>query len=195
MEKTIITISREFGSGGRYIGKQVAQKLGIAFYDKDIIGRAAEETGLSKEFIEKKGEYSPIKSIFAYSFVGRNSTGASLEDYLYSVQRKIILEITEKESCVIVGRCADYILKDRKDSIHLFICGNEKEKIERIEKLYQKTGEEAVKLMREMDKKRSINYKYYAERQWGRACNYTMTLNSSKLGYEKCIDIIMDVAR
>lgn len=97
MSKNIITISREFGSGGRYIGKQVAESLGIAFYDKDIIAKVAEESGLDKDFIEKKGEYSPLKNVFSYAFVGRDSTGASLDDYLYSVQRKIILEIAEKE--------------------------------------------------------------------------------------------------
>lgn len=190
MKKRIITISREFGSGGRAIGKGLAEQLGIAFYDKDIIARVAEETGFAKGFIEKKGEYSPEKSLFSYAFVGRDSTGASVDDYLYSVQRRIILDIAEKEACVIVGRCADYILREREDSIHVFIHGNMEEKTQRIQQLYQKTEKEAVKLMREMDKKRAINYQYYTDKKWGSVQNYTMTLNSSVLGFEKCIELI-----
>ena len=194
MEKKIITISREFGSGGRYIGRQIAAKLGIAFYDKDIILKTAEETGLSEEFIEKKGEYSPAKSIFSYAFVGRDSTGISLDDYLYTAQRKVILEIAEKGPCVIVGRCAEYILRERTDCVHVFIHGDQRVKLERICALYQKTEAGALKLMKDTDKKRSINYRYNTDQEWGNAQNYTMTLNSSVLGYEKCARLIMEAA-
>lgn len=190
MSRKIITISREFGSGGRYIGKQLAEKLGISFYDKDIILKTAEETGLSKKYIEQQGEHSPMKNIFAYAFVGRDVTGASMDDYVFNAQRKIILELAEKEDCVIVGRCADVILKDMEGCVNVFIHGERKEKIERIKKLYEKSEEEAVKLMKEMDKKRAINYKYNTDKEWGRAKNYTMCLNSSVLGYEKCVEMI-----
>ncbi len=190
MDKRIITISREFGSGGRYIGEQVAKRLGISYYDKELIGRIAEESGLAKEFIEKVGEYAPSKSIFAYSFAGRSRAGVSVEDYLNSVQRKIILDIAEKEPCVIVGRCADYILRERTDCSNIFIHGNEKQKTERIVKLYDVSVIQAKKLMKEADKKRSLNYSFYTERNWGETKNYTMTLNSSELGIEKCIDLI-----
>lgn len=190
MSRKIITISREFGSGGRYIGKLLAEKLGISFYDKDIILKTAEETGLSKKFIEQQGEHSPLKNMFAYAFVGRDSTGASMDDYVFNAQRKIILQLAEKEDCVIVGRCADVILKDVEGCVNIFIHGEKKEKIERIKKLYEKSDEEAVKLMKEMDKKRAINYKYNTDKEWGRAKNYTMCLNSSALGYEKCVEMI-----
>lgn len=194
-KKKIITISREFGSGGRYIGEQIAKKLGIICYDKDIIIKAAEQSGLAEEFIEKKGEYAPKKHAFSYAFTGRNSSGVSVEDYLYSLQRDIILEYAEKESCVIVGRCADYILKDRTDCINVFIHGNQKEKAERIRKLYDKSESEAIKLMKETDKKRSLNYRYYTDREWGRARNYTLCVNSSELGYETCIDMVVELMK
>ena len=132
MEKKIITISREFGSGGRFIGEEIAKKLGYEFYDKTIIGKIAEETGFSEKFIEEKAEYAPTKNIFSYAFVGRNSSGMSIEDYLNSIQRKIILDAVEKGPCVIVGRCDDYILKDREDCVNVFIHVEMKNKLERI---------------------------------------------------------------
>ena len=190
MDKRIITISREFGSGGRYIGKQVAEQLGIEFYDKEIIGKIAEKTGLAEDFIEKVGEYAPSKSIFAYSLAGRTSFGVSVEDYLNSVQRKIILDIAEQQPCVIVGRCADYILRERTDCINIFIHGNVEQKTERIVKLYNVSETEAQKLMKDMDKKRSVNYSYYTDQKWGNVKNYMMTLNSSEIGIEKCADLI-----
>ena len=194
MKKRVITISREFGSGGRYIGKQLADKLGIAFYDKELILKTAEETGLSQDFIEKKGEYSPAKNIFSYGFVGRTSTGMSMDDYLYTAQRKIILELAENEPCVIVGRCADYILRERTDCIHAFIHGNPEEKKKRICSLYGETESCALKLMKEMDKKRSIHYKYHTDLEWGNTKNYTMALNSSELGYDLCIRLLAEAA-
>ena len=113
MGKRIITISREFGSGGRFIGEEVAKKLGIAYYDKNIINEIAEKSGLSPEYIQENAELSPKKGLFAYAFAGRDVTGKSVEDLVYEAQRKVILELAEKESCVIIGRNADYILKDR----------------------------------------------------------------------------------
>ena len=136
MTKRIITISREFGSGGRFIGEEVAKKLGIAYYDKDIIGQIAERSGFSPEYIQKNAELSPKKGLFAYAFLGRDITGKSVEDMVYEAQRKVILEIAEKESCVIIGRNADFILKDREDVLNVFIHGNMPEKVKRICKLY-----------------------------------------------------------
>ena len=112
MAKRIITISREFGSGGRFIGEKVAKKLGIAYYDKNIINEIAEKSGLSPEYVQKNAELSPEKGLFAYAFAGRDITGKSVEDMVYEAQRKVILELADKESCVIIGRNADYILKD-----------------------------------------------------------------------------------
>lgn len=195
MKNRIITISRQFGSGGRYIGESAARRLGIGYYDKEIIAEIAEKTGLASEFIEKAGEYSPTKSIFSYAFVGRNRQGISIDDYLHSIQRKIILDIAEKGPCVIVGRCADYILRDREDCVNVFIFGNKAEKISRITSIYGDDPEEAERRMREMDKKRSINYKYCTDREWGRFENYTLMLNSSTVGIENCIDIIENIVK
>lgn len=195
MKNRIIPISRQFGSGGRYIGESAARRLGIGYYDKEIIAEIAEKTGLASEFIEKAGEYSPTKSIFSYAFVGRNRQGISIDDYLHSIQRKIILDIAEKGPCVIVGRCADYILQDREDCVNVFIFGNKAEKISRIMSIYGDDPVEAERRMREMDKKRSINYKYCTDREWGRFENYTLMLNSSTVGIENCIDIIENIAK
>ena len=120
MEKRIITISREFGSGGRFIGEEVAKKLGISYYDKDIIGQIAEQSGFSPEYIRENAELSPKKGLFAYAFSGRDITGKSVEDMVYEAQRNVILKIAEKESCVIIGRNADFILKDREDVLNVF---------------------------------------------------------------------------
>ncbi|MGM9521708.1 MAG: AAA family ATPase [Oscillospiraceae bacterium] len=195
MSKTIITISREFGSGGRYIGEQVAKRLGFSYYDKDIIARVAEETGFAPEFIEERGEYASRAGIFAYAFESRDRTGASMADYLYSVQSRIILDITDKGPCVIVGRGSDYILRERPEAMHVFICGDEKAKLERIVRLYNKSESEAAKLMKDTDKKRSINHRYYTDLEWGKAQNYTMSLNSSAVGIERCVDIISELAK
>ena len=118
MAKKIITISREFGSGGRFIGEEVAKKLGIKYYDKDFIGQIAEQSGFSPEYIRENAELSPKKGLFAYAFAGRDITGKSVEDMVYEAQRKVIMEIAEKESCVIIGRNADFILKDRDDVLN-----------------------------------------------------------------------------
>ena len=195
MAKRIITISREFGSGGRFIGEEVAKKLGIAYYDKDIIGRIAEQSGFAPEYIQKNAELSPKKGLFAYAFSGRDITGKSVEDMVYEAQRKVILEIAEKESCVIIGRNADFILKDRVDVLNVFIHGNMPEKVQRICRLYHVTEADAINLINDTDKRRRTNYNFYTEQKWGMAKNYTLSLNSSVLGYDMCQKIIMNCAK
>lgn len=192
MAKRIITISREFGSGGRFIGEEVAKKLGIKYYDKDIIAQIAEQSGFSPEYITEKAELSPKKGLFAYAFSGRDVTGKSIEDMVYEAQRKVILEIAKKESCVIIGRNADFILKDRDNVLNVFIHGDMPEKVARICKLYNVTEEEAEKMMADIDKRRMTNYRFYTDQKWGMAKNYTLSLNSSELGYDLCEKIIMD---
>ena len=195
MAKRIITISREFGSGGRFIGEEVAKKLGIAYYDKNIIGQIAEKSGLSPEYIQENAELSPKKGLFAYAFAGRDITGKSVEDMVYEVQRNIILELAEKEPCVIIGRNADYILKDRDDVLNVFIHGDMPEKIKRITGLYNVKEKEAVKMMADTDKRRRTNYNFYTDQNWGKASNYTLCLNSSQLGYDRCEMIIMECVK
>lgn len=194
MIKKIITISREFGSGGRFIGEKVAKKLGIAYYDKNIINQIAKKSGFAPEYIQEKAELSPQKGLFAYSFSGRDITGKSVEDMLYEAQRKVILEIAEKEPCVIIGRNADFILKGRNDVLNVFIHGNLPEKTERIVRLYHVSRQEAVNMMADIDKRRMTNYNFYTDQKWGKAGNYTLCLNSSQLGYERCEKIIMECA-
>ena len=192
MTKRIITISREFGSGGRFIGEEVAKKLGIAYYDKNIINEIAEKSGLSPEYIQESAELSPKKGLFAYAFAGRDITGKSVEDMVYEAQRKVILELADKEPCVIIGRNADYILKDRDDVLNVFIHGDAPEKIQRITRLYNVEEQKAVKMIADTDKRRMANYNFYTNQKWGKADNYTLCLNSSQLGYDRCEKIIIE---
>lgn len=187
--KRIITISREFGSGGKYIGMLVAKKLGIPFYDKDIIERIAKESGFVDEFIKRVSEYAPSKSIFAYSFVGRSANGESIEDKIFAIQTKVIKELAEKGPCVIVGRSADYILREM-DPLNVFVYASHKEKVKRTMSFKGVSQKEAEKLIYETDKKRSINYKYYTGKEWGARENYTVMLNSTDLGVERTAEFI-----
>ena len=171
MKHKIITISREFGSGGRTIGREVAKRLGYSFYDKELIEKIAEESGLSEEYIEEHGESSPGKSYFGYAFVGRDISGSSVGDYLWKAQRDIIERLAEKGECVIVGRCADYILRERTDCLHVFIHSDTEKKKERIVNLYGETG------------------------TWGMAGNYHLSLDSGELGEERCVGLITELAR
>ena len=186
MAKRIITISREFGSGGRFIGEEVAKKLGIAYYDKNVINEIAEKSGLSPEYIQENAELSPKRGLFAYAFAGRDITGKSVEDMVYEAQRNVILELADKEPCVIIGRNADYILKDRDDVLNVFIHGDAPEKTQRIRQIYHVSEKDAVKMMADTDKRRMANYNFYTNQKWGKASNYTLCLNSSQLGYDRC---------
>ena len=195
MKKNIITISREFGSGGRTVGRKLAERLNIPFYDGEIIEKVHEETGFSQECIKEQGEHSPTKSIFSYAFVGRDVNGISINDYVWNAQRKIILDLAEKGPCVIVGRCADFILRDRDDCFNVFIHADEKFKAERIVKEYGETDKSPEKRLREKDKKRKINYKYYTDQDWGVCDNYDISLNTGTLGIDKCVDIIEELVK
>ena len=195
MAKRIITISREFGSGGRFIGEEVAKQLGIAYYSENIIDQIAQQSGLSPEYIEENAELSPKRGFFAYAFSGRDITGKSVEDMVYEAQRKVILDLAEKEPCVIIGRNADYILKDRDDVLNVYIHGDMPEKIQRICKLHNTSEADAVKMINDIDKRRMTNYNFYTDQKWGKASNYTLCLNSSQLGYDRCEAIIIECAK
>ncbi len=192
MSNKIITISREFGSGGKYIGILVAKKLGIPCYDRDIIEKIAEESGFVDDFIKRVTEYAPSKSIFAYSFVGRSASGESIEDRIFAIQKKVIRELADKGPCVIVGRSADYILRNY-DTLNVFIYAPIEAKIKRTMSFKGVSEKEAKKLIKETDKKRSINYKYYTGKNWGERENYTVMLNSTDLGVEKTAEFIADI--
>lgn len=188
--KKIITISREFGSGGRFIGEALAKELNFAFYDKNIIEQVAQETGLSEKYIAERGEYALSHNRFSYGFIGRTMQGNSVDDLIYQAQTNIICDLAEKGNCVIVGRCADYILRNRSDVLNVFIHGNKAEKAQRIMNLYGKTEQEALVLMKDTDKKRAVNYAYCTDQKWGVSKNYALCMNSSILRYETCIEII-----
>lgn len=190
----IITISREFGSGGRTIGKEVARELGIPCYDREFIEKIAEKTGYAEEFIAEESEYAPNANSFAYMFLGRELGGLSNADRIWIAQKKVIEELADKGSCVIVGRCADYVLKERKDCLNVFVYADKAFRAERIVKQY---GEHAVspeKRLADKDKKRKLNYKYFTEQDWGKRENYHLCIDSGFLGIEKAAELIVNAA-
>jgi len=198
MEKKIITISREFGSGGRTIGKKLAERLGVAYYDKELVKHIAMETGFDPKYIEEHGEHAPGRSFLSYVFGVRAAhpdvmNGMTPADFLWCMQRKIILEIVEKESCVIVGRCADYILRDREDCLHVFIHAPREARAERIVKLYGESDVAPEKRLEDKDARRKVNYRHFTGRDWGDARNYHLSLDSAKLGIDACVELIESV--
>ena len=191
MSHRIITISREFGSGGRTIGKGAAEKLGIPCYDQELIEKIAEDSGLNKDFIREKGEYAPRGSLFASSFFyDRSYTGFNVQDLLWQSQRKVILDLAEKGGCVIVGRCADYILQGKHDLLKVFVYASMEKREERILKVYGENEEAPRKRLEDKDKRRRAYYRLYTDMEWGQVQNYDIALNSGELGIEKCVDIL-----
>ena len=197
MNKRIITISREFGSGGHTIGKTVAEELGIAFYDQELLEHIAEETGFSREFIKSAAEDSTANYSLLFNMVVNRSFQLRNEptpaDTVFFAQMKIIQNIAEQEECVIVGRCSDYILRDRKDCLNVFIHADEKSKLKRAVKYYNVSEKDAPAVMKKKDKARYNHYKYYTDQEWGMASNYDLCLNSGLLGIEGCVKVIQDV--
>lgn len=192
MSANIITITREFGSGGRTIGRRVANELGYDFYDWNLVGKIAEESGFASDFVEENSEDST--SYLPWLFKGQ-STGGDLSDQLFAAQRRVILELAEKGNCVIVGRCADYILRNREDVLNCFIFAEESYKKERIVKEYGETEVSIDKRLKDKDRKRKAHYQYYTGRKWGRAFYYDVCLDSGRLGLENCIEAIVQIAR
>lgn len=197
MEKKIITISREFGSGGRTIGRQVAEKLGIPFYDKELVEQVALESGFAPKFVEEHGEHAPGKSILSYAFAPQGipgvMNGLSTADFLWNIQCNVILQLAEKGPCVIVGRNADYILKDRKDVLHVYIHADKEFRADRIVRLYGESEKSPEARLNEKDKRRRINYQHYTGRNWGVAQNYDVCFNSGVLGVDYITDVIVDM--
>lgn len=191
MKNRIITISREFGSGGRTIGKQTAERLGIPCYDHELIEKIAAESGFTKEYIAEKGEYAAHGGWLASAFSERDFNGHSNQDDLWSVQRKIILELAEKSPCVIVGRCADYILKDTADCLSVFIHSDMDKRAKRIVEQYGERSDIPEKRLKDKDKRRAAYYQFYTDRKWGAVQNYHITMNSGILGIDKCVEILV----
>ena len=197
MEKKIITVSREFGSGGRSIGKALAEKLHLTYYDKELVKQVAMETGFAPEYVEEHGEFAPGRSALAYAFPIPGHPGVmrglSASDFLWVIQRDVILKLADQGPCVIVGRCADYILKDRPDCLHVFIHADMDFRKERIVRLYGESDKSPEKRLQEKDAKRRVNYKHFTHRDWGMSQNYHISLNSGAIGIDKCVEIITDL--
>ena len=199
MSVKVITVSRQFGSGGRTIGKEVAERLGWAYYDKELVRKIAAESGLAESYILENGEYACSTNSFLFSWVV-NSAGVyngslPMSDQLFIIQNNIVRELAEKVNCVIVGRCSDYALRDRDDCLHTFIYADREIRAERIVRLYGERTDTPEKRLKEKDDKRRAYYRHYTGRVWGAAENYHICLDSGKLGLERCVDIIVDAAR
>ena len=188
MPNRVITISREFGSGGRTIGKLVADKLGIPCYDAELIEKIAEQSGYSAEYIKQEVEYGTggwLSAVFA-----DRSTGLTNQDKMFSIQSGIIEELANEGPCVIVGRCADFVLRDKADCLNVFIHASMEKRAERIVKEYGERAESPEKRLKEKDKRRAAYHRFYTDMKWGHAQNYHVCLDSGEFGIEKCAEII-----
>lgn len=198
MSYKIVTISREYGSGGREIGKKLAEKLGFEFYDNALVDQIAKESGFAEEIIKDAGEYASSGNSFLFSLSMGNLSEVnipSISSQIYLVQQRIINELAEKGNCVIVGRCADYILRNRSDVLNVFVHADMNFRKERIVSVYGEGGAKPEKLLKNKDKKRKTYYRYYTDSEWGVVQNYHLSLESSLFGIDKCVDIIANVVK
>ncbi|MBQ9420311.1 MAG: cytidylate kinase-like family protein [Lachnospiraceae bacterium] len=192
MSYKIITISREFGSGGHTVGRRLAEELGIKCYDREIIDRVAEESGFDKDYIKEKGEYVP-HGPFGNMMNRWSYYGPTNEERIWQIQSDIILDIAERESCVIVGRCADYLLKDRDDVLRTFIHADKAYRAERIVRLYGETNETPEKRLADKDKHRKAYYQVYTDMEYGDARNYQICLDTGALGEDYCVELLKQI--
>lgn len=188
MHNRIITISREFGSGGRTIGKKAAEKLGIPCYDSELLQKIAEESGFAESYVKDAGEYAP--SGFLSAIFSNRNLGPTNEDRLWQLQYDLITDLAEKGPCVIVGRCADYILRDKADCLRVFIHASMEYRAERIVSVYGERAESPEQRLREKDKRRAAYHRFYTNMKWGQAQNYHLCLDSGELGIDTCVEII-----
>ena len=194
---TIINIGRSFGSGGGFVGQAIGKKLGIPFYDNELISKVAEESGYSKTLFagsEEKRSLFSVSSFFASSRLGYMDSGYVNDNVMFNIQSEVIRSIADKGDAVIIGRCADYILRDRK-CLNVFICAPEEFRIQRLMKEESLSEEEAEKLMRRKDRTRETYYNYYTFGSWGHAAGYHLCVDSSVLGIEETADYIIDFGR
>ena len=189
-QKIIITISREYGSGGRYIGKLVAEKLGIKLYDNEFVFKMAEDTGLSAKYIEDNEQKRNILDNFNNGYY----YGLNNSDELFIKESELIKEIANKESCVIIGRCADFILKDRDNVLKIFVSSSMDDKIKRATSFYGLNKSKAEKEISRINKLRANHYKYYTEKEWNNPSNYDICINSDAIGIEEAVELISNLA-
>ncbi|HBU12052.1 MAG TPA: cytidylate kinase [Clostridiales bacterium] len=202
-EKIIVTVGRQFGSGGREIGKALAQRMGIPFYDRDLIKLASEQSGYNKDILEGADEQAA--SVFLQSFANTAYTASSrislpteisINDKLFFAQADVIKKAAEEGPCVIVGRCADYILRERDDCLNIFIHAPLAVRIDRVMNLYRlgMSEHETKNTIIKTDKKRASYYNYYSNKEWSSIVSYDFTLNSSLLGVDRTTDVLFDIA-
>ena len=197
-EYKIITISRQFGSGGHEIGEKLADRLGIPLYDNQLVSMAAEELGYTEESVGRADESALNSFITAYSsvpvsyasFINTASYMPSLDMKVYQKQSEIIFALAEKGPCVIVGRCADYILRDKVDCINVFICAEKADRIKRIAERYNLTEKKAADRIRKTDRERKFYYETYTGLEWGSIYSHQALLNASLLGIDKIVDLL-----
>lgn len=190
-KQIVITISREYGSGGRYIGRLIADKLGIKFYDKDLITRVSENTGLSEEYIENNEQKRKLLEGLNNGYY----SGVNNSDELFVKESEVIREIAKESSCVIIGRCSDFILKDNNNVIKVFVYSSMKDKIKRITEFYGIEEKKAEKEIEKINSLRANHYRYYTEKEWANHANYDICINSDFLGVEKAADLICDLVK
>ena len=188
-KQIVITLSREYGSGGRYIGKLIADKLGIKLYDKEFVVKLAEETGLSEEYIEdNEQKRSPLEILNNGYYAGLNNS-----DDLFIKESELIKEVANNESCVIIGRCADFILKDKENILKVFVTSSMEDKIARATTYYGLDKEKAKKEIGRINKLRANHYKYYTENDWKDSSNYDICINSDAIGVENAANLICEI--
>lgn len=199
-KRIVVTVSREFGSGGRIIGKMVADKLGIPYYDREIIELSAQSAGFSEEFVENNEQKVKNKFFHNFIYAGDYMNGysgtvhVSMADKLFISSCETIEKIAEN-SCVIVGRCADFVLKDRKDVFNIFIYADLEHKVKRAVEKYGVKPDKAKQEVKRTDKHRANHYEYYTERKWGERNNYHLCVNSGLIGVENCAELIADAVK
>ncbi|WP_313524634.1 cytidylate kinase-like family protein [Anaerotignum sp.] len=188
----IITISRQYGSGGRIVGKLLAERLGIPFYDNELITLAAEKTGLSKECFVNAEETSAGNLLLSLTTLtpSIDSYGLPLNEKIFLVQSQVIKEVAEKGSCVIVGRSADYVLSDTENCINVFLQADLKDRVKRAVSQYGLSEKNAESTVIKTDKRRAGYYSYFTGLKWGKADNYDLILNTSRMDLEKIVDVI-----
>jgi cytidylate kinase len=203
MSNLIITISREFASGGRLVGERLALQLGIPFYDKAIINLAAEKSGLSSQFIEQTTESIPSSSFLFGLAVSAASAPMNLSmhydtpvnDKAFYAQAAVIRELAERSSCIIIGRCADYVLREHDNLIRLFVYAPKEDRIVRATRIYKETDANIAEKIRKIDKSRANYYKYYTGENWGNLHNYDLAINSSSCGIDGTVEMLKTLLR
>lgn len=201
MQKYVITIARGYGSGGKTIGKMLSEQLGIPFYDREIIRMASEDSGISEEIFGKADEklkptlFRSPSNVYKGGLIAPESSNFVSDENLFNYQAKIIKALAEKESCVIVGRCADFVLAGADNLIRIFVYADESVCVSNLMDIYGMSEKDALKKIASIDKHRSDYYRYYTGSRWDNVRNYDLCLNSGDLGFEKCVDIVKNFVK